>query len=508
VKPESIKRDSAYYYGVGSGATLADAVDAAERDLISDAMNATQGSGGAMLGTIEISPETAKAVNLPELKPVAKKKEGGSFTVALRMKTADWDKFEGEREASLRADIGAKLDSLKADGRGAIAEQIAQANALGSRLRREGLYGILTERGLGSALLSKSIEEYCRVRAGGISFSASPEGGFVGNETGFTVSAFQRDGSPAASLPVKITWSAAGAPALSIGAVTDSEGKLSLDFPSGEGFRDAAVRLSAGTDLLQAVPEVAALRDIDRKTKAEFRFRHFSDLRGFFLREAAVPGGAYAVGALARDKRAAKKEARRDEQLGDFSIGAYLVTNAQYGVYLEDVKSDSYPEYWDNPDYNQPGQPVVGVSLAQAQAYAAWLSDKIGAGMRLPSEGEWEKAARGGQDAIYPWGDQLPSDGIRANYSGNGRFKATSPVGSFENGKNAYGLYDMAGNVWQWTLAKRDADGDGIEESSIVKGGSWMDGQTELRVSNRRELDPSKPYADVGFRLVREVSHE
>jgi formylglycine-generating enzyme required for sulfatase activity len=214
------------------------------------------------------------------------------------------------------------------------------------------------------------------------------------------------------------------------------------------------------------------------------------------------------VGALARDKRAAKKEARRDEQLDDFSIGVYLVTNAQYGVYLEDAKSDSYPEYWDNPDYNQPDQPVIGLSLTEAQAYAAWLSDKIGAVMRLPTEGEWEKAARGGQDAIYPWGDQLPSDGSRANYSGNGRFKATSPVGSFENGRNAYGLYDMAGNVWQWTLATRDADGDGMEESSIVKGGSWMDGQTDLRVSNRRELDPSKPYADVGFRLVREVSHE
>ncbi len=166
----------------------------------------------------------------------------------------------------------------------------------------------------------------------------------------------------------------------------------------------------------------------------------------------------------------------------------------------------TFPEYWDNPDYNQPDQPVVGVSFEDANRFAAWLSDRLGVDKRLPTEDEWEKAARGGQDVIYPWGDQSPADGVRANYSGNGRFGATSPVGSFEAGRNAYGLYDMAGNVWQWTSTPLvAASGTGRR---IVKGGSWMDGPTDLRVSNRRDVDPSVGYVDVGFRLVREALHD
>jgi formylglycine-generating enzyme required for sulfatase activity len=171
-------------------------------------------------------------------------------------------------------------------------------------------------------------------------------------------------------------------------------------------------------------------------------------------------------------------------------------------MYLEDTKAERLPEYWDNSEYNQPEQPVIGVSYEDAVRFASWLSAQLGVAKRLPTEDEWEKAARGGREVIYPWGDQSP-DGGRANYSGNGRFRSTSPVGSFEAGKNAYGLYDMAGNVWQWTSTGRAGTG-----RLIVKGGSWMDGPADLRVSNRREVDPSKGYVDVGFRLVREVAHE
>ena len=183
------------------------------------------------------------------------------------------------------------------------------------------------------------------------------------------------------------------------------------------------------------------------------------------------------------------------------------MTNALYGMFLDDTRSGSFPEYWDNPVYNQDDQPVIGVTLEDANRFAAWLSERLGVVKRLPTEDEWEKAARAGQDVIYPWGDQSPAEGVRANFSGNGRFTAPSPVGSYEAGANAYGLLDMAGNVWQWTSTAYGAAGAGAA-TVIVKGGSWMDGPTDLRISNRRDVDPAKGYVDVGFRLVTEVSDD
>ena len=191
---------------------------------------------------------------------------------------------------------------------------------------------------------------------------------------------------------------------------------------------------------------------------------------------------------------------------GEFLIDSFPVTNALYGMFLDDTAAQS-PEYWENPDYNQDDQPVIGVSWEDTGRFAAWLSERLGVTKRLPTEDEWEKAARGGLDVLYPWGDQGPAEGPRANFNGNGRFHAPSPVGSFESGKNAWGLFDMAGNVWQWT-STTDGLTAGGEPAVIVKGGSWMDGPTDLRISNRRELDPSKGYVDVGFRLVTEVSDE
>jgi formylglycine-generating enzyme required for sulfatase activity len=178
-------------------------------------------------------------------------------------------------------------------------------------------------------------------------------------------------------------------------------------------------------------------------------------------------------------------------------------------VYLEDMKipKSEYPDFWDDSADNE-NHPVVGVSQKEAQAYAQWLNTLFDIKKRLPTEDEWEKAARGGMEGIYPWGDEPPTDNVRANYNGNNRYDGTSPVGSFENGVNAFGLFDMAGNVWQWTSTPSgEESGDGPAKV-IVKGGSWMDGPNELRVSNRKELDPSEQYGDVGFRLVREALNE
>ncbi|MDP7000162.1 MAG: SUMF1/EgtB/PvdO family nonheme iron enzyme, partial [Candidatus Poribacteria bacterium] len=119
-----------------------------------------------------------------------------------------------------------------------------------------------------------------------------------------------------------------------------------------------------------------------------------------------------------------------------FYMDKYEVTNAQYRKFVQ-ATGHREPKYWDNSKYNQPNQPVVGVSWHDATAYAKW------AGKRLPSEAEWEYAARGGlKGKEYPWGDQEPSSS-RANYGSN--VGKPTAVGSYP--ANGYGLYDMAGNA-------------------------------------------------------------
>jgi formylglycine-generating enzyme required for sulfatase activity len=276
---------------------------------------------------------------------------------------------------------------------------------------------------------------------------------------------------------------------------------LSLDYPVRESFRNTGIRLRVSTDFARWT-ESAALADIDEASAVEATFRYFDDVDAFFSREALVPGGPFTAGAVPQDTRATRKEAPREASTSAFFIDLYPVTNALYRMYLEDTETETFPDYWDNPRFNRPDQPVVGVSYAEAMRFASWLSDQLGVVKRLPTEDEWEKAARGGREVIYPWGDESPSDGARAGYNGNGRFDATSPVGSYENGKNAYGIFDLAGNVWEWTSTRQD------NGSLVVKGGSWMDGPADLRISNRREIDPSTGYADVGIRLIREVPNE
>jgi formylglycine-generating enzyme required for sulfatase activity len=167
-------------------------------------------------------------------------------------------------------------------------------------------------------------------------------------------------------------------------------------------------------------------------------------------------------------------------------------------MFLDATGYEKVPEFLDNPDYALPDQPVVGVTRADAEAFAAWLSSVMGSKVRLPTEAEWEKAAKAGRNVVFPWGDEDAVDGIRANYRGNGKFKAPSPVGAFPNGANPWGMHDMAGNVWELVAPTAN-------EPQVAKGGSWMEGPNDLRISNKREVDPAKTYADVGFRVVMEV---
>ena len=204
--------------------------------------------------------------------------------------------------------------------------------------------------------------------------------------------------------------------------------------------------------------------------------------------------------------------------LDDFYIDKYQVTNAQYRKFIQ-ATSHPEPKFWDDAKYNQPNQPVVGVSWYDAMSYAKW------ANKRLPTEAEWEKAARGGLSGMkYPWGNGYP-DKTKANYAQN--VGKPSPVGSYPS--NDYGLYDMAGNVWEWCLDEYDFDfykksenarnpfafGDidclinsftKVKTSRVLRGGSWYTIGDFVRGAYRIIYTPDSRDSDVGFRCAMRPS--
>jgi len=200
--------------------------------------------------------------------------------------------------------------------------------------------------------------------------------------------------------------------------------------------------------------------------------------------------------------------------LDAFYIDKYEVTNARYLKFMEDTGYNA-PKYWDNPDFNIPAQPVVGVTWFDAQEYCKW------AGKRLPTEAEWEKAARGGLiGKRYPWGDEEP-DGTKCNFADKNTdldwsnkyvddgYQYTAQVGNYS--PNGYGLYDIAGNVWEWCADWYDSNyysyspdknptGPASGEYRVARGGSWYNESSHLLTADRVYYVPDKTNQRVGIR--------
>jgi formylglycine-generating enzyme required for sulfatase activity/predicted phosphodiesterase len=185
-----------------------------------------------------------------------------------------------------------------------------------------------------------------------------------------------------------------------------------------------------------------------------------------------------------------------------FLLGKYPVTNREYQRFLEANSGIKPPEYWSNSQFNDPQQPVVGVSWEDAQVFCRW------AGCRLPTEAQWEYACRAGNPGAYCFGDAEAELEHYAWYSKNSGGK-TQPVG--QKKPNQWGLYDMHGNVWEWCQEwlggyykkpVTDPTAPEMGQSRVLRGGSWLSDPGRLRSAARLSNAPGHRSHSVGFRCV------
>jgi formylglycine-generating enzyme required for sulfatase activity len=220
-----------------------------------------------------------------------------------------------------------------------------------------------------------------------------------------------------------------------------------------------------------------------------------------------VPGGEFWMGS---EDHFPHERPRHRVFIEEFTMAETTVTRSDYRRFLE-AAGHTPPRGWDDPLFCDPTQPVVGVSWFDAVAYARWLSEQTGESWRLPTEAEWERAARGGGESDYFWGDELPRD--RACYLGD--WCAPHPVG--EDEPNGYGLFNMGDNVHEWcrdwyapdyyaVSPGRNPDGPVGGTRRVSRGGSWRHAVKASRAAHRSSLPPGYRYTDYGFRLVRALT--
>lgn len=194
-----------------------------------------------------------------------------------------------------------------------------------------------------------------------------------------------------------------------------------------------------------------------------------------------------------------------------FALAAHQITNAEYKCFLA-ATNVAPPPYWTDPNFNDPKMPVVAVSWHEATAYCNWLSSATTKRYRLPTEAEWECAARGGAEkSAYPWGDAPPESlPDYANRWKNG----PEPVGLYA--ASAYGLYNIGDNVHEWCAdwydstyyrdsPERNPKGPATGARRASRGGSWRHHIKVSRNAARSSIPPEFQYADYGFRVAHSL---
>jgi formylglycine-generating enzyme required for sulfatase activity len=225
-----------------------------------------------------------------------------------------------------------------------------------------------------------------------------------------------------------------------------------------------------------------------------------------------VPAGSFLMGSDKRkNPQASDIELRQPKvTLTAFQIGKYPVTVAEYTCFVRGGYQE--PRDW-QAQLSKLDYPVVHISWYDAVAYVKWLAERTGLIWRLPSEAQWEKAARGTDGRIYPWGDQF--DASRCN-TGESWKRGTTPVGSYPSGASPYGALDMTGNVWEWTSsvfkpypysATDGRESEGSPGDLVRRGGSWgTSAPAGVRAAFRDYSAPYYTSGNAGFRLACVVS--
>jgi formylglycine-generating enzyme required for sulfatase activity len=271
---------------------------------------------------------------------------------------------------------------------------------------------------------------------------------------------------------------------------------------------DAAAHLAAqtlvemGKDVQMQVLEVAQQSD---HPLYQSGLAYLEEILGSSL--VWVLSGSFLMGSdKDQDSQAYDDELPQHEvDLPGYWIGRYPVTVAQFRVFVEESGYEVHKRSLDDPA----DHPVRYVSWHDAIAYCRWLSGKTGLAVRLPSEAEWEKAARGTDGWIYPWGDERPTDDL-CNF-GDGK-RGTTPVGRYSpQGDSPYGCADMAGNVWEWTQSLHDSypydSVDGREDLEadgprVLRGGAFDLSTWDGRCAYRYGSYPYLRFRNYGVRVV------
>jgi formylglycine-generating enzyme required for sulfatase activity len=249
-----------------------------------------------------------------------------------------------------------------------------------------------------------------------------------------------------------------------------------------------------------------------------------------------IPAGEFLFGSTLGDLTAQMNEVPQTKvHLPAYRISRYPLTYTQVEAFVKDGGykqkqhwtpagkkwrgRKSYPQVgWKDDEWHVGNHPVIGVTWHEALAFCSWLSEKVGFTVTLPSESQWEKAARGTDGRRFPWGRQFYPQYANCGHTvqadpftrqmetvGVG---STTAVGLYPDGASPYGLLDVAGNVWEWTLTLWREQYDAPENNAIdvsgsraLRGGSWHERETGVRAAVRKGAPPSTCDTTIGFRV-------